>query len=325
MTKVLGMGNALVDVLATIEDDNMLELLDLPKGSMQLIDTSKFEKISREINKFKTEIISGGSAANTILGLARLGVKTGFIGRIGKDSFAEYFKNDMSKYKVNSHLTEVDEASGVASTFISADGERTFGTYLGAAALLKAEDLRKEDFEGYDYFYIEGYLVQNYDLIRTAIIMAKEAGAKIILDMASYNIVEESRDFLIEIIPEYVDIVFANEQEAEAFLHLPAEEAVSELAKLTDIAIVKTGSQGSWLQQGDNKIFIPAQKVNCVDSTGAGDLYASGFLYGLINNLSLQKSGETGTMLAAEVIQEVGAKIPDTGWGKILKELGISA
>ncbi|NDV94142.1 adenosine kinase [Dysgonomonas sp. 521] len=321
MGKVLGMGNALVDVLAIIEDDKMLELLELPKGSMQLIDEDKFKTLSKEFEKLNKSIVSGGSASNTIIGLTRLGIDAGFIGRIGKDSFGEYFKNDLKKYNVRSHLTEVNEVSGVASAFISKDGERTFGTFLGAAALLKAEELLKEDFRGYKYFYIEGYLVQSHALIRKAIELAKEAGAKVMLDLASYNVVEENREFLLEIIPQYASIVFANEEEAKALLDLDAEEAVSVLAKQVEIAIVKVGEKGSWIQQGDEKIFVPAYKVQCVDTTGAGDLYAAGFIYGLIHNCSLSVSGQIGTLLAAHVIQRLGAKVDDSKWDEIEAEI----
>ena len=321
MIKVLGMGNALVDVLAIIEDDKILETLNLPKGSMQLIDSEKFKEISSEINKMDTNIVSGGSAANTIVGLARLGIETGFLGRIGKDTFGNHFKSDLEKYHIKSHLTEVDETSGVASTFISKDGERTFGTYLGAAALLNADELHKSDFEGYDYFYIEGYLVQSHDLIRKAIVFAKEAGAKVILDLASYNVVEENREFLLDVIPQYVDILFANEEEAKSFLNMEAEDAVSVLAKDVEIAIVKTGAKGSWIQRGDEKVFVPALKVNCVDTTGAGDLYAAGFIYGIINNLSLTASGKIGTLLAGEVVQVIGPKIEADKWNSIIEEI----
>lgn len=317
MTKVLGMGNALVDVLAIIDNDKTLELLELPKGSMQLIDDKKFEVLTKEINKLETNIVSGGSAANTIIGLAQLGIETGFLGRIGKDSYGEVFKSDLSKHNVSSHLTEADEASGVASTFISKDGERTFGTYLGTAAKLSANDLQANDFQGYKYFYIEGYLVQSHELIRKAIILAKEAGAKVILDLASYNVVEENRDFLLEIIPKYADIVFANEEEARSLLGTDPKEAVSILAKSTEIAIVKMGAKGSWIQCGDDKVLVPTYSVNCIDSTGAGDLYAAGFIYGLINGRSIEASGQIGTILAARVIQYIGAKVHDDDWSDI--------
>lgn len=319
--KILGMGNALVDVLAKMDSDKLLDNLNLPKGSMQLIDDIKFREITEEINKLKTNIVSGGSASNTIVGLANLNIETGFIGKIGKDKFGEHYKNDLLKYNVKPHLTEVDIASGVATTFISKDGQRTFGTYLGAAAQLTAEELNISDFKGYDYFYIEGYLVQSHALIEKAITLAKEAGIEVVLDMASYNIVEENIDFLQRIIPQYVDIIFANQEEAQVYLGLNAEEAVSELAKYTKIAIVKAGAEGSWIQRGDQKIFIPAYKVECLDSTGAGDLYAAGFIYGLINNFTLEKSGRIGTLLAANVIQVIGPKIHENDWIQISEEI----
>ncbi|NDV68987.1 adenosine kinase [Dysgonomonas sp. 25] len=317
--KVLGMGNALVDVLARIADDKLLETLNLPKGSMQLIDEKRFAELSDEIQKLNAEVVSGGSAANTIVGLACLDIKTGFIGRIGKDTFGKRYRDDLLKYGVAPLLSEVDETSGVATTFISQDGERTFGTYLGAAALLHANELDKQQFEGYDYFYIEGYLVQSYDLIRQAIYMAKEAGLKVILDFASYNVVEESKDFLLEIIPSQVDIVFANEEEAKSLYgkDVTPEEAVSRLAEMVEVAIVKAGANGSWAQRGKEKVFIPAREVDCVDTTGAGDLYASGFMYGLIHDLSLEKCGLIGALLAENVIQVIGPKITEQQWAAI--------
>ncbi len=319
--RVLGMGNALVDVLAVIQNDDLLREMNLPKGSMQLIDKDRFEKISEKIKGLNAEIVSGGSASNTIVGLSRLGVRTGFIGRVGQDSFGKYYRNDLIAHKVTPLLSEVDEISGVASTFISQDGERTFGTYLGAAALLGAEDLNERDFNGYDYFYIEGYLVQSYDLIRKALSLAKNAGLKTILDFASYNVVEDNREFLLEIIPQYVDIIFANEEEAKALYDVTPEEAVAMLAKEVELAIVKTGSKGSWVQRGEEKVFVPAHKVDCVDTTGAGDLYASGFIYGLTKGFPLNTCAQIGTLLAANVIQRIGAKIPEEKWQEVIPQI----
>jgi Sugar kinases, ribokinase family len=317
--KVLGMGNALVDVLAQIEDDNLLEQLGLPKGSMQLIDEERKKSLDKVIDSKEKHIASGGSASNTIVGLAKLNIETGFIGRVGQDYFGEYYKKDLQNCKVNSHLCICDtEASGVATTFISKDGQRTFGTFLGAAAALDVQDLKDEDFVGYDYFYIEGYLVQNLDLIRSAIKLAKKHGLKVILDMASYNVVEASKDFLLEIIPEYVDIIFANEEEAWALVDKNPEEALDILAEQVDIAIVKVGEKGSWIKRSQEKVFIPAMKVECIDTTGAGDLYASGFIYGLIKNLSLNKCGEIGTLLAGNVIQYIGPKMDDAKWKELI-------
>lgn len=319
--KVLGMGNALVDILAMINSDKILERLGLPKGSMQLLNEERFITICDELEKLETKVVTGGSAANTIVGLSCLGVPTGFIGRIGQDYYGKYFENEMKNLNIEPYLTQGREKSGVASTFISRDGERTFGTYLGAASMLKSRDIKEEFFRDSEYFYIEGYLVQDYDLIRYALNMAKKAGAKVILDMASYNIVEENREFLLEIMPEYVDIVFANEEEARMFYATDPETTASLLSELVNIAVVKAGKKGSWVQQKDQKIFIPALNVQCVDTTGAGDLYASGFIYGLVNGKTLEKCGEIGTKLASEVIQTLGAKIDNNQWVKLKKQI----
>lgn len=320
--KVLGMGNALVDVLALIDNDMLLDELGLPKGSMQLIDEAKKESLHLAMANKEKFVASGGSASNTINGLARLDISTGFIGRVGKDFYGTYYKDDLDRCKVASHLIITDnEASGIATTFVSKDGQRTFGTFLGAAAGLTAEDLKESDFLGYDYFYIEGYLVQNLDLIRKAITLAKRSGLKVVLDMASYNVVEASRDFLLEIIPQYIDIIFANEEEAKALFDLSAEQSLDLLAKDVEIAVVKVGEKGSWIKRGDERIFVPALKVNCIDTTGAGDLYAAGFLYGLIKNQSLEKSGEIGTLLAGNVIQVIGPKMDDAKWNELIARL----
>lgn len=319
--KVLGMGNALVDVLAQISNDNPLEKLCLPKGSMQLIDETKLQLLNAEIANIERQLASGGSASNTITSLGELGIETGFLGKIGKDEYGKHYKGDLEKYKVKSHLIEVDYASGVATTFISKDGERTFGTYLGAAADMKAEDLNESIFKDYQYFYIEGYLVQNLSLIRKALKLAKANGLKIALDLASYNVVEDHRDFLLEIIPEYVDILFANKEEIKSLLNLSAQEALPLLKNQVEIAIVKVGSNGSWIQRKDELVFIETDDVKRVDTTGAGDLYAAGFLYGLIKDYPLCKCGEFGTMLAQEVIQVIGAKLEEAHWKKIKQNL----
>lgn len=319
--KVLGMGNALVDVLAQIEDDNILKSLGLMKGAMILIDENKFHELSAKLNELNKSIVSGGSASNTIIGLANLGVDTGFIGRIGNDKFGELYIKDLEKYNVKPHLVEADEVSGVASAFISQDGQRTFGTYLGAAAKLSPEDLSIEDFKGYDVFYIEGYLVQSHALIVEAMKMAKDAGLKVAIDLASFNIVEENIQFLSTVVPDYVDILFANEEEAKVMTGLDAEQAVSELAGMVELAVVKIGSAGSWVQRGSEKVKIETHPIPCLDSTGAGDLYAAGYLYGYINNKSLESCARMGTLLAEEVIQVIGPKVPDDRWCELKAEI----
>ena len=217
MKKVLGMGNALTDILLQIEHDAVLLSLNLPKGSMQLVDDLKSVEISNILNNYSLKMATGGSASNTINGLTRLGVTAGFVGKIGKDDIGLFFTNDSIGNGVTPHLLISETASGRCTVLVSPDGERTLCTFLGAACELLATDLKLEMFQGYDIFHIEGYLVQNHELIRTAVKLAKEAGLQVSIDLASYNVVEANLDFLHEIINKYVDIVFANEEEARAF------------------------------------------------------------------------------------------------------------
>jgi sugar/nucleoside kinase (ribokinase family) len=319
MEKIIGMGNALVDVLTTLTDDTLLQEMELPKGSMQLIDETKLETINKHFSKMHTNLATGGSAGNTILGLAHMGVSTGFIGKTGMDSYGKFYRDNLEKHKIESKIRINHQlSSGVASTFISPDGERTFGTYLGAAATLKAEDLSPDLFKGYTYLYIEGYLVQDHDMILRTIELAKEAGLQICLDLASYNIVEDDLDFFRLLINKYVDILFANEQEAKAFTGKEGKEALDILAKTCSIAIVKAGSKGSYIRKGTEEIKVDAIPVNkVVDTTGAGDYFAAGFLYGLTEGHSLEKSAKAGAILAGNVIQYIGANIPAEKWDEI--------
>ncbi len=319
MDKIIGLGNALVDVLATLKDDTLLDEMGLPKGSMQLIDDAKLQQINTKFSQMKTHLATGGSAGNAILGLACLGAGTGFIGKVGNDNYGEFFRENLQKNKIEDKLlTSEHLPSGVASTFISQDGERTFGTYLGAAATMKAENLTLDMFKGYAYLYIEGYLVQDHDLILRAMQLAKEAGAQICLDMASYNIVAEELDFFTTLINKYVDIVFANEEEARAYTGKDAWEAINEISAMCSVVVVKLGAQGSCIKKGTECIKLeipPVKKV--VDTTGAGDYYAAGFLYGLTCGYSLEKCSIIGSILASNVIQVVGTTLSKKKWDEI--------
>lgn len=220
--------------------------------------------------------------------------------------------------KVETRLLECALPSGIASTFISPDGERTFGTYLGAASTLQTEELMPEMFAGYSYLYVEGYLLQNHELIERAMRLAKEAGLQVCLDMASYNIVEAGRDFFDHLITQYVDVVFANESEARAYTGKEPHEALVEIASQCSIAIVKIGKEGSLIRKGTQCLqAAPVTVTNVVDTTGAGDFYAAGFLYGLTNGYSLEKCARIATILSSHVIQVVGTELSETKWDEI--------
>jgi sugar/nucleoside kinase (ribokinase family) len=321
MKRILGIGNALVDIMTLIEGDYILQEFNLPKGSMQLVDREKSEGVKAATEIFPRTWASGGSAANTIHGLAMLGADTGFIGSIGRDGTGDFFENDMKKAGVNTFLIRRDSVTGTAVSLITYDSERTFATHLGAAIELNADDLNPMLFEGYNILYLEGYLINNFQLIETACKIAMENKMLVALDMASFNVVEESRDDFNKIIKKYVDILFANEQEARAFTGLEPEKALPLLSEMCEIVILKSGADGSWVKRGEEIIKISAFPVKCVDTTGAGDLYAAGFLYGFALDLNLETCGILGSLMAGKVIEIVGARMNNEKFTEIKEEI----
>ena len=317
MDKVLGIGNALVDIMTRLEDEFLLEKYKLPKGSMQLVDQPFSQQLTRATKELNRQRASGGSAANTIHGLSRLGVNTGFIGKVGQDELGTFFLEDMKKAGIDPHLFKSRTDSGRAIALVSPDSERTFATFLGAAVELSPEELTPQLFEGYQYLHLEGYLIQNHELMKRAFDLAREQGLQVSLDLASFNVVEANLDFLSTFVKEHVDILFANEEEAHAFTGSEPEAALDELANLCEIAIVKVGKDGSFIKRGREKHQIDPIPARPVDTTGAGDAYAAGFLYGLVHHKGLAQCGSIGSVLAGKVIEVVGAKMDDKKWKEI--------
>lgn len=316
MKSILGIGNALTDILAVLPDDSFLNTFHLPKGSMQHVDKETADKIWTALKPMGVHYVAGGSAANTITCTAIFGMPSSFIGKIGDDELGLLFKSDQEQYGVKSTLLKSPHSSGRSMVFVSgANSERTFATYLGAALDLVPEDLKPEFFEGIDYFHIEGYLVQNQFLVRRAVELAHAAGCKISIDMASYNVVESNAAFLHDIVEKYVDIVFANESESKAFTKNPdPRAALDEIATQCEIAVVKVGKDGSWVKSGEEVHFIPSWPAVPIDATGAGDTYAAGFLYGYSLGMPLKVCGEIGSIIAAKVVEVIGTKIDIPRW-----------
>ena len=191
MKRVLGLGNALTDILLQVSEGDLREI-GFPKGSMNLINAEQLERIQTRFISVRKHLVAGGSASNTVTTIAQLGGKAAFIGKIGCDEVGSFYREDLIKNNVKPLLLTSSLMSGCCIVLITPDGERTFCTYLGAAADLKAEDIRKEAFVGYDICHVEGYLVQDHELIETALRTAKEQGCTVSLDLASYNVVNES-------------------------------------------------------------------------------------------------------------------------------------
>ena len=310
---IVGIGSALVDILTRIDNDSILEELNIPKGSMQLVDEKSSAIIESKLAVHESTMAPGGSAANTIHGLATLGIESGFISYLGKDEIGKFFEESMTSAGVKPLVFHTDTASGTARTIISADGERTFATNLGASLELNENVITPELFKNWNYCYVEGYLIANKPVFTKTISTAKECGCKVVLDLASFNVVEDNREFLNELLPK-IDIVFANEEEAKALTQMSAEESLHYIADKVEIAIVKVGKKGSLIKRGEEVVTIGCNKVDVVDTTGAGDMYAAGFLYGLINGYDLERCGTIGNHLAESIIQVIGAKMDENRW-----------
>ena len=329
MKSILGIGNALTDILAVLPDDDLLVKYHLPKGSMQHVDEATGDKIWQVLKRMGVQYVPGGSAANTIAGASIFGMKSGFIGKVGDDELGSLFKTGQENIGIKPMLLKGTASSGRAMVFVTApNAERTFAVYLGAALELGPEDLKPHFFEGYDYFHIEGYLVQNQALVRRAVELAKQAGSIISIDMASYNVVESNKAFLHDIIEDYVDIVFANETEAKALTGKEPREALEEIASICKIAVVKLGPDGSMVKcnaeataaandaaANDAGFYkIEPYPANCIDATGAGDIYAAGFLYAHSLDMPVEVCGKVGSIISSKVVEVIGPKVDIPRW-----------
>lgn len=317
--RVIGIGNALTDMLVNLSNDNVLEEYQLVKGSMSLVDSKLQTAISKAVAGCPYSLSLGGSAGNTIRAMARLGCKVGFIGKVGEDTTGEFYEQALRNIGVEPFILRSEERSGKCVALVSPDGERTFVTHLGAAADLQAEDIDGAIFDDYDCLYIEGYLAQDHDLIRTAIERAKAHGLKVAIDLASFNVVEENRDFLYDIVKRHVDILFANEDEARVFTgESDPHAALDHIGAMCELAVVKIGMRGALIKRGEEVVHVGIMAAaKRVDTTGAGDFYAAGFMYGLSEGMSLRACGTIGAITAGKVIEVVGTTFGEDAWHEI--------
>lgn len=313
----IGLGNALVDVLLRLESDDVLPEIGIQKGAMDMISEEQMITIRKNQKGLERSQTPGGAACNTMRAMARLGANTGFIGKIGSDEVGIYYENEVEKAGVSPHFIKTEGISGSCTVLISPDGERTMGTFLGPAATITPDEIQAEYLKKYDCIYIEGYLIVNEPLIRETMRKAKEAGLKIALDLSNFNIVNAFKGLLDDIIPQYVDILFSNESEAEAFTGLKAEDALRSLTSMVDIALVTLGKEGALVGRKDEVVSVQAEGGKPLDTTGAGDHFAAGFLYGLSRGASLKQSAQIGSMLAGYVIDMIGPEIPAKHWEQI--------
>ncbi|MGB5750868.1 MAG: adenosine kinase [Desulfobacterales bacterium] len=318
---IVGIGSALVDILIH-EDDEFLEKTGAVKGGMTLVENTWIER-TLAMGSGTATIVAGGSACNTIVGVGKLGGQARFVGKCGTDQWGRQYENDLGGQNVDPALLRSDSPTGRVLSIITPDAQRTMFTYLGASAETRPEEITAGSFADAAVVHIEGYLLFNPDLIQAALIAAKKAGALISLDLASFTVVEQSLVLLKKLVADYVDILIANEDEARAFCGQSDENlALSALSEKANIAVLKVGPRGSRISHAGETIHIQSiGDGTALDTTGAGDLWAAGFLFGLVNGHPLEKCGRLGSACGYEVCQVIGANIPNEGWNRIKKLL----
>lgn len=318
--KILGIGTPIIDYLFNTSNEYVVSLQGKRGGSI-LVDYPTLDHILKDHISSPKQMLAGGGSANTIKGLAKLGHSCAFFGKIGKDEAGKTFSSSLESYKIASLLSFSDLPTAQVACLITPDHDRTMRTFIGAGAEMNENDLTSELFKDVQLIHLEGYLMNRPGLVQKAMKLAKEAGATISFDLSSFEIVEEYRKPMSELLSKFVDIVFARGEEARMLTGLPPEKACDLLKDLTDIAVVKIGADGSMAATKTEKANQKAFKVNVIDTTGAGDLFASGFLHGFLLGKSLAECLRYGAYVASFVIQVPGAEIPESYWPEIKKGL----
>lgn len=319
---VAAIGNAIVDVLAHAEDSFLTER-DLPKGGMVLIDEAQANALYDQMGPAVES--SGGSAANTVAGIASLGGKAAYMGKVHDDTLGRVFRHDITAIGVHYDTPPLTEGPSTARcmVLITPDAERTMSTYLGACTTLAPTDIDEDIVKAAKVTYVEGYQWDQpaaKDAIVRAACAAKEAGRKFALSLSDSFCVERHRKEFLELISGFVDILFANEAEIKSLFEVDSfDAAVDKVKGHCEIAAITHGAEGSVIVSGNDVVKVPADTVlKVVDTTGAGDLYAAGFLYGYTQGKSMADCGRLGAIAAGEIISHVGPR-PETALADLVK------
>jgi sugar/nucleoside kinase (ribokinase family) len=307
--KILGIGNAIVDVLCKV-DDEFLNKHSLTKSTMKLIDEIEFKNLINEVKIEET--ISGGSVANSIVGLSQLGNDVGFIGKVKNDDLGKKYEEGLKKENVKYLYSKKDEPlpTGSCLILITPDSERTMCTFLGTAGKVNDKDVNSAEVKKSDITFLEGYLWDEGEP-KKAFDKAINNSNKVAMSLSDLFCVERHKSQFLEMVKNRLDITFCNEQEINSLINTTKFNEVISFCKTTKRLIVVTRSEkGSVAINGNDVVYCESKKnLNIQDLTGAGDLFAAGFLHGYINNLSLKESLELGTDMSSKIIQKIGARL----------------
>jgi len=307
--KILGIGNAIVDVICKVED-SFLSKNNLTKSTMKLVDEAQFKKLLSSLKIEET--ISGGSVANSIVGLSQLGNKVGFIGKINEDELGNKYEEGLKKEKVEYFYSKKKEElpTGTCLILITPDSERTMCTFLGTAGKINEDDVDIKAVKNSEITFLEGYLWDEGEP-KKAFDRAIQNSNKVAMSLSDQFCVERHKSHFLDLVKNKLDIIFANEQEIISLIDAKNFEDVILFCKQLQKTIVVTrGEKGSIAIQKNEAFECNSQKnLKIIDLTGAGDLFAGGFLHGYINKLSIKESLEKGTELSSKIIQKIGARL----------------
>ena len=307
--KILGIGNAIVDVLCRISDEFLLKN-SLTKGTMKLIDENELKHLLNEVKIEET--ISGGSVANSIVGLSQLGNKVGFIGKVKDDALGQKYEEGLKKEKVKFLYSKKSEPipTGSCLILISPDSERTMCTFLGTAGKISDKDINEDEIKNSKITMLEGYLWDEGEP-KKAFDKAIKSANKVAMSLSDKFCVDRHKPHFLKLVKNNLDITFANEQEITSLIEAKSFNEVINFSKqLNKLMVVTRGDKGAVAIQGNKVIECKIHKnLKIVDLTGAGDLFAAGFLHGYINELSTEESLEKGTEMSSKVIQQIGARL----------------
>ena len=307
--KILGIGNAIVDVICKV-DDQYLKDNELTKGTMKLIDKSEFKKLLSTLKIEKT--VSGGSVANSIVGLSQLGNEVGFIGKINDDELGQKYENGLKKENVSYLYLKRDEKipTGTCLILITPDSERTMCTYLGIAGKISENDINAQIIKKAEITFLEGYLWDEGEP-KKAFNKAINNSNKIAMSLSDQFCVERHKSQFLDLVKNKLDIIFTNEQEILSLINSKSfDDAVSYSKNLDKSIVITRGEKGAVSIKGNDVVEFSARKnLKIIDLTGAGDLFAAGYLHGLINKMNIKECLKKGTELSSIIIQKIGARI----------------
>jgi hypothetical protein len=312
---VAGLGNALVDALVRIDDESVLHALNLTKGQMHPVDHLRWQEVYSKLERRGIELHPGGSCANTITALALMGARSVFCGQIGDDELGKVYSTRL-KSACGAHALHVtsDRNTGKCLSIVTPDAERTMLTDLGAAVELPSVGDFEEVIRESKLLYVTGYLLLGGPMVAAtwhAMDVARDAGVPIALDVADPFVVGIVKEDLWKVLREYASMAFLNREEAVALTGLSPEEALNAVAEIVDLTVVKLGAKGSLIRHQGQTVTIAPHLVEAVDTTGAGDAYAAGFLYGWLHGWPLNEAGDLGSRVASQTVRQLGAVCRD--------------